>query len=51
MEFVRWVTEHFIRIEYIQPEKPHQNAYIERHIRTISNSWLSKYLFDILDEV
>ncbi len=34
-EFVRWATEHGIRIEYIQPGKPQQNAYIERYNRTI----------------
>jgi len=50
-EFVRWATEHGIRIEYIQPGKPQQNAYIERYNRTIRYSWLSKHLFDTLDEV
>jgi putative transposase len=50
-EFVRWTTEHGIRIEYIQPGKPQQNAYIERYNRTIRYSWLSKHLFDTLDEV
>ncbi|EEY88446.1 hypothetical protein F890_03480 [Acinetobacter sp. CIP 64.7] len=50
-EFVRWVTEQGIRIEYIQPGKPQQNAYIERYNRTIHYTWLSKYLFDILEEV
>ncbi len=50
-EFVRWATEHGIRIEYIQPGKPQQNAYIERYNRTIRYSWLSKHLFDTLEEV
>ncbi|WP_143222527.1 IS3 family transposase [Acinetobacter terrae] len=50
-EFVRWATEQGIRIEYIQPGKPQQNAYIERYNRTIRYSWLSKHLFDTLDEV
>ena len=50
-EFVRWATEHSIRIEYIQPGKPQQNAYIERYNRTVRYSWLSKHLFDTLDEV
>ena len=34
-EFVRWATEHGIRIEYIQLGKPQQNTYIERYNRTI----------------
>lgn len=50
-EFTRWANSHQIRIEYIQPGKPQQNAYIERHNRTIRYSWLSKHLFDSLDEV
>ena len=50
-EFVRWATEQGIRIEYIQPGKPQQNAYIERYNRTIRYSWLSKHLFDTLEEV
>lgn len=45
-EFVRWLTEQGIHIEYIQPGKPQQNAYIERYNRTIRYSWLSKHLFD-----
>ncbi|WP_141112733.1 integrase core domain-containing protein, partial [Acinetobacter baumannii] len=28
-----------------------QNAYIERYNRTIRYSWLSKHLFDTLEEV
>ena len=50
-EFVRWATEQGIRIEYIQLGKPQQNAYIERYNRTIRYSWLSKHLFDTLEEV
>ena len=50
-KFVRWATEHGICIEYIQPGKPQQNAYIERYNRTIRYGWLSKHLFDTLDEV
>lgn len=50
-EFTTWATRRRIRIEYIQPGKPEQNAYIERYNRTIRYSWLSKHLFDSLDEV
>ena len=48
-EFLRWATEHGIRIEYIKQGKSQQNAYIERYNRTIRYSWLSKHLFDTLE--
>jgi putative transposase len=50
-EFTQWAKKHEIRIDYIQPGKPQQNAYIERHNRTIRYSWVSKHLFDSLEEV
>ncbi len=50
-EFTQWARKHGIRIEYIQPGKPQKNAYIERHNRTIRYSWVSKHLFDTLEEV
>ncbi len=50
-EFTEWAKKHGIRIDYIQPGKPQQNAYIERHTRTIRYSWVSKHLFDTLEEV
>ena len=50
-EFTRWAEKQGIRIEYIQPGKPQQNAYIERHNRTIRYSWVSKHLFETLEEV
>ena len=50
-EFTDWAKKHDIRIEYIQPGNPQQNAYIERANRTIRYSWLSKYLFETLNEV
>lgn len=50
-EFTSWAKRQGIRIEYIQPGKPQQNAYIERANRTARYSWVSKYLFDTLEEV
>lgn len=50
-EFVDWCQKRDIRIEYIQPGNPQQNAYIERANRTIRYSWLSKHLFETLGEV
>ena len=50
-ELVTWAKRKCIRIEYIQPGKPQQNAYIERANKTIRYSWVSKHLFDTLEEV
>ena len=50
-QFTEWAKKLGIRIDYIQPGKPQQNAYIERHNRTIRYSWVSKHLFDTLEEV
>jgi len=50
-EFTQWAKRKEIRIEYIQPGKPQQNAYIERHNRTIRYSWVSKHLFETIEEV
>lgn len=46
-----WARRQGIRLEYIQPGKPQQNAYIERYNRTVRYAWLSQYLFETIDEV
>ncbi len=46
-----WASRQGIRIEYIQPGQPQQNAYIERFNRTIRDDWLAQRLFDTIDEV
>jgi len=50
-KFTDWAKKHGIRIDYIQPGNPQQNAYIERANRTIRYSWLSKYQFETINEV
>lgn len=50
-EFTAWAKKQGIRIDYIQPGKPQQNAYIERYNRTARYSWVGKYLFEWLEEV
>jgi putative transposase len=35
---MEWAEKQGVRLEYIQPGKPQQNAYIERHNRTVRPS-------------
>jgi len=46
-----WAETQGIRLEYIQPGKPQQNAYIERYNRTVRYDWLGQYLFSSIAEV
>jgi putative transposase len=46
-----WARKKAIRLEYIQPGKPQQNAYVERYNRTVRYDWLCQYLFESIDEV
>ena len=46
-----WAAQRHIRIDYIQPGKPQQNAYIERFNRTVRYEWLSQYYWADLEEV
>ena len=45
---VEWAGAWGIKLEYIQPGKPQQKAYVER---TVRNEWLSQNLWDDLDHV
>ena len=48
---IAWAEQNNIRMEYIQPGKPQQNAYIERFNRTVRYEWLSQYYWEDLEEV
>jgi putative transposase len=50
-QLMAWAERQGVRIIYIQPGKPQQNAYIERYNRTVRYDWLSQYRFDSLEEV
>lgn len=46
-----WAAKRGIRIDFIQPGQPQQNAYVERYNRTVRYDWLAHHLFDTLDEI
>jgi len=50
-EFPPWCEDHGILIDYIEPGKPNQNAYVERFNRFYRTEVLDVYLFSSLDEV
>ena len=49
--FVQWAKHHGMAIQYIQPGKPNQNAYIERFNRTFREEVLDQHLFLRLEDV
>ena len=46
-----WAIEHNIQLNFIQPGKPQQNAYIERYNRTVRYDWLGQFMFRSLSEL
>lgn len=46
-----WAKKQNITLQYIQPGKPQQNAYIERYNRTVRYDWLNQYIFNKIEEV
>ena len=62
-KLMEWAEKRNVRLEYIQPGKPQQNAYIERYNRTVRPShrnfvatagqwdeWLGQYIFETIKE-
>ena len=50
-ELRTWAKKQGIRLGYIQPGNPQQNAYIERFNRTVRYDWLGHYLLSSLEEL
>ena len=46
-----WAERHAMRLDYIQPGKPQQNAYVERFNRTVRYDWLAQELFESIEAV
>jgi len=47
----QWAKLRNIKLNYIQPGNPQQNAYIERFNRTVRYDWLNQYVFHSLNEI
>lgn len=47
----QWCEKNTISLQYIQPGRPMQNAYIERKNGSVRREFLNAYLFSSLDEV
>lgn len=46
-----WAEQNDIKLEFIQPGNPQQNAYVERYNRTVRYDWLSQYIFKSINQV
>lgn len=48
---MEWAERNDIRLEFIQPGNPQQNAYIERFNRTVRYDWLTHFLWESIEQV
>ncbi len=51
LALAEWAEQHAVKLEFIQPGKPTQNAFIERFNRTYRTEILDFYLFRTLNKV
>ena len=49
-KLMAWAAKRGIHIQYIQPGKPQQNAYIERYTRTVRYEWLDQNISETIEE-
>lgn len=48
-EFEIWAGKRGIKLMFIQPGKPTQNAYVERFNRTVRHEWLDEHIFESIE--
>jgi putative transposase len=48
-KLVEWAEKRNMCLQYMQPGKPQQNAYIERYNRTVRHEWLGQYIIDLIE--
>ncbi len=48
---LKWADENEVPWHYIDPDRPQQNAYVERYNRTVRHEWLALYIFESIEEV
>ena len=46
-----WSEKHNVKLSFIQPGKPQQNAYVERYDRMVRGDLLNQHLFRTITEV
>ena len=49
-KLLAWAEKRAISIQYIQPGKPQQNAYVERYNRTVRHEWLDQNIINSIEE-
>ncbi len=47
----KWAKGNEITLQFIQPKSSQQNAYIERHNRTVRYDWLNQYIFENIEQI
>ena len=47
---ISWARKRGVELQYIQPGKPQQNAYVERYNRTVRYEWLNQHLFESMEQ-
>jgi len=45
-----WARDNQIKLDFIQPGKPTQNAYVERFNRTARHDWLNMFIFQSVEQ-